>query len=76
MIDSPYLSSRKFKPDRPWYDSFAKGGKIVWIVHVGARMICEVQNEQQAKNVVEIADERRIFRERDLATLQRREPEL
>jgi len=51
--DNPYNSSRKYKPEGFWYDSFAKSGEIVWLVFAGDRLLAEVKNEQQCKNLLE-----------------------
>jgi hypothetical protein len=49
---NPYLSSKKAKIDGPWFDSFAKSGQIVWIIHWGNEYLAEVKNEQQAINIL------------------------
>ena len=53
MSDNPYLASRKFNPNCVWYDSFAKDGKIAWLVFDQTKLLARVKNEQQAKNILE-----------------------
>ena len=48
---NPYLASPKADTDA-WYDSFAKGGRVVWLVFDGPRLLAQVQNAAQASNVV------------------------
>jgi hypothetical protein len=50
--DNPYFASKKAKINEPWYDSFAKGGRVVWIIHWGDQFLAEVKNEQQAINIM------------------------
>lgn len=49
----PYHASPKARPDGPWYDSFMKSARITWVVFDGTRLLAEVKNEQQARNILE-----------------------
>jgi hypothetical protein len=49
----PYLASPK-ATEGLWYDSFVKSGRFCWLVFNGSRLLAEVQNERQAKNIVEL----------------------
>lgn len=53
---NPYTSSPKYNSRVVWYDSFAKGGKVVWLVFYGDQLLAEVKNMQQAQNVTNIAN--------------------
>ena len=49
----PYLASPK-ATEGLWYDSFMKSARIRWLVFNGSKLLAEVQNERQAKNIVEL----------------------
>jgi hypothetical protein len=46
------MASKKANLTDPWYDCFARSGKICWLVFLGCQLLAEVKNEQQAINVV------------------------
>ena len=53
MNNDPYGASYKFRENGPWYDSFARKGEIAWIVFWGNDLLARVENETQARNLVE-----------------------
>jgi hypothetical protein len=48
----PYLASPK-ATEGLWYDSFVKSGRFCWLVFNGSKLLAEVQNEQQARNITD-----------------------
>jgi hypothetical protein len=50
---NPYMSSKKAQMTGAWYDSFARSGQLQWLVFLGPKLLARVENEAQAKNVVE-----------------------
>lgn len=61
MKGGPYMSSKKARTTGPWYDCFAKGGAVAWLVFDGYDLLAEVKNEQQAINVIEAIKERQLL---------------
>jgi len=53
---NPYKSSPKYDPTGLWYDSFITNAGTAWIVHFGDEYIARVENEQQCKNILHIAE--------------------
>lgn len=48
----PYSSSVNFREDDYWYDGFMRNGANVYHVFYGGTLLARVENEQQARNLL------------------------